>query len=66
MKREPKELEKFTEATILLAENGWVVVEGSGERGGLYPSKWIAKTPQEIASIFVKYAVKPPLYKDAT
>lgn len=66
MKTEPKELKKFTDVTIVLAENGWVIVEGAlGERGGMFPARWIAKTPQEIAEIFTKYAIKPALYKEA-
>lgn len=64
MKTEPKELKKFTDVTIVLAENGWVIVEGVNERVG-YPTRWIAKTPQEIAEIFTKCAIKPALYKEA-
>ena len=60
-----EELKKFTDVTIVLAENGWVIVEGFSERGGIYPAGWIAKTPQEIAEIFTKYAIKPALYKEA-
>jgi hypothetical protein len=53
----------FFDATIYLSENGWVIQSGRyGERAG-HPDSWIAKTPQEIADIFIKYAVKPALYK---
>jgi hypothetical protein len=53
----------FSEVSVLLGENGWVIIEGMSENGGYVKRKWIAKTPQDIAAIFTKYSNKPNDYQ---